>query len=341
MLAAGSAAPQGGADVQRACDLAIVVPAYKTDFLALTLRSIRAQSDRDFRLYVFDDASPNDVESVARAALDGFPFVFHRFASNVGGRDLAAHWNRCVEKVDSSWVWVFSDDDLMSTDCVAAFRRTLAVAEVPADVYAFPTQFIDDSGVITRHSPPLPPVESSVEFALARLRNDRDSVVPDHVFSRAAFVREGGFRSLPMAWCSDDATWIAFARHTGIHAIRDAVVQWRLGGTNVSGRRGNAAAPKIEACLEYLKWLQTEIAAGRLPSPRAMVLDDLSRLAADWFAGQVRWQGVRPGWSSARSMATTMKSIFGYSAAHTALLTAKIALGARLADLRRWLRRLK
>jgi glycosyltransferase involved in cell wall biosynthesis len=44
-------------------ELAIIVPAFRVRFLERTLQSLAAQTDRRFRVYVGDDASPEPVES--------------------------------------------------------------------------------------------------------------------------------------------------------------------------------------------------------------------------------------------------------------------------------------
>ena len=79
--------------------LAIVIPAYKPAFLADTLRSISAQTDRDFVLYIGDDASPWDVAGEIAPFRSRMPIVYRRFDVNLGGRDLVGQWERCIGMV--------------------------------------------------------------------------------------------------------------------------------------------------------------------------------------------------------------------------------------------------
>ena len=44
--------------------LAIVIPAYKPDYLFNTLQSIYSQSCKDFNLYIGDDCSPYDLKQI-------------------------------------------------------------------------------------------------------------------------------------------------------------------------------------------------------------------------------------------------------------------------------------
>ena len=105
--------------------LAILIPAYKPDFLAQALQCLARQTDQRFAIYIFDDASPADIHGIARSILGARPFIFKRFEKNLGGTSLPQHWNRCVAETNEPWLWLFSDDDLMDDNCVAAFHKFL------------------------------------------------------------------------------------------------------------------------------------------------------------------------------------------------------------------------
>ena len=98
--------------------LAIIIPAYKACFFREVLDSIVRQSNRDFTVYIGDDASPDDLESIVSDYKDKLDIFYFRFEQNWGGRDLVAHWERCIELSDEPLVWLFSDDDLMPPDAV-------------------------------------------------------------------------------------------------------------------------------------------------------------------------------------------------------------------------------
>ena len=73
--------------------LAIVIPAYKACFFREVLDSLAKQSRRDFTVYIGDDASPDDLESIVSDYKDQLDIFYFRFEQNWGGRDLVAHWN--------------------------------------------------------------------------------------------------------------------------------------------------------------------------------------------------------------------------------------------------------
>ena len=102
--------------------LAIIIPAYKACFFREVLDSIVRQSNRDFTVYIGDDASPDDLESIVSDYKDKLDIFYFRFEQNWGGRDLVAHWERCIELSDEPLVWLFSDDDLNWVKIVKCLR---------------------------------------------------------------------------------------------------------------------------------------------------------------------------------------------------------------------------
>lgn len=240
--------------------LALVLPAYKGAFLADALESLASQTDKAFRVYVGDDASPEALEPIAQRFRGRLDVVYHRFGENAGGRSMAEQWNRCVHLTSEPWVWLFSDDDVADAGCVAAWRKLLAETNSPPDVYRFQTRTIDGTGRTLRLNPSHPEHESSLGFVYHRLQRQRLSYACEYIFSRASFDRSEGFVDFPLAWCSDDASWALFARDTGIRAVPGPRVGWRISDRNISGATGvTGRALKREALLRYLEWLSPRI----------------------------------------------------------------------------------
>lgn len=107
--------------------MAIVIPAYKITYLRETLESISRQTDKRFNLYIGDDCSPYDIESVVKEYENKIPLTYKRFDTNLGGKDLVAQWERCIEMTkDEEYIWLFSDDDTMDPECVASFYKVLS-----------------------------------------------------------------------------------------------------------------------------------------------------------------------------------------------------------------------
>jgi glycosyltransferase involved in cell wall biosynthesis len=235
--------------------LAIVIPAYKTRFFEATLTSLVAQTDKRFRVYVGDDCSPENIHQLCERFSNDLDLVYKRFDENLGHQSLVKQWNRCVGLSFEPWVWLFSDDDLMEPQCVEAFYQTLGSTGGRYDVYRFNTLVIDASGKVIWISPPHPQLESGLQFTYHRLMFERSSFAQEYIFSRRAFDREGGFVDFPMAWCSDDASWVAFSGDQGIYTIAGPRVRWRLSGSNISTANAVYKKQKIEAMLKYMDWL--------------------------------------------------------------------------------------
>lgn len=85
-----------------------------------TLRSILAQTDRDFDLVVSDNSSNDEVERMVRAE---FPQVEYR--RRVPMLFHLAHFNRCIDEAEGDYFCLFHDDDLMHPDFVKQMRGVL------------------------------------------------------------------------------------------------------------------------------------------------------------------------------------------------------------------------
>ena len=200
---------------------------------------------------------------------------------------MASQWNRCVAITKSDWVWLFSDDDLMSPTCVADFHRTVAETGGRFDLYRFNTEWIDDEGKILRQSQVHPVEETAEHMALARFQDRRSIFAPEHIFRRSAFDRCGGFVDFPLAWFTDDATWVSFSKLTGIRTIQNGMVSWRCGLFNLSSANRALVAKKLRAFEKYLTWLRREF-------PDAAFQDALRRSVWPWFNGLLVPWGGRP-----------------------------------------------
>ena len=64
--------------------LAIIIPAYKPDYLAETLESLTKQTNKDFKVYIGDDASPFSLEDIVGQFSDKLNIVYKKFDKNIG-----------------------------------------------------------------------------------------------------------------------------------------------------------------------------------------------------------------------------------------------------------------
>ena len=232
--------------------LAIIIPAYKIDFFDDTLKSLAAQTCKDFTVYVGDDCSPNDFKGLVDKYEDKMDIIYHRFTENLGGKDLVGHWTRCVALTkDEPWLWLFSDDDVMDERCVDSFFRE----NKDYDLYHFNVNVIDSNGEVIREVKPFPTITSSESFYKAKVGSKIESFVVEYIFSRHSYEEIGGFVHFDMAWGSDIATWVSIGKKKGIKTIPDSVIYWRQSDKNITPNRNNEIVfRKAMADVNYFKW---------------------------------------------------------------------------------------
>lgn len=235
--------------------LAIVIPAFKATYLDAALNSIALQTRKQFNVYIGDDASPEDLQSISMRWEKYLPIVYHRFEFNLGMTDLVAHWHRSIALSKEPWIWLFSDDDLMDAECCDAIFQEIERAHPNVEIFHFNVRIINNLGNLIFEPPDFPATLSIEDFAIKRFSGELSSFAPDYVFSRDAFLRSSGFQSFPRAWCSDDATWIKIAGENGIKTLVGPKISWRASDLNISTNHKLDGLDKLTASLHYIKWL--------------------------------------------------------------------------------------
>ncbi len=263
--------------------LAIIIPAYKPDFLAKALSGLICQSDQRFNIYVFDDASPADVGTITQSTMGARPYTYKRFEKNMGGTALIQHWKRCVTETHEPWIWMFSDDDIMEPDCVKAFYQTLEATGGAFNVYRFDSLFIDENDLPLRISAPHPREEGWMNYAYFVLRGLRSGTAQEAIFSRKAYEETGGWIDFPLGWGSDLASQMAWSVPRGLRLIEGAKVRWRWSGQNISStRERDLVMPKIHACMQFAEFLQRRV--DEMPDPEFPLPTSVFKtLVREWF----------------------------------------------------------
>ncbi len=272
--------------------LAVVIPFFKTAYLGDTLCSIQGQTCRDFRLYFAADGVPIPPE-ILRPLRQGdwhSEPVIAEFPENLGRTNPARHWNRSIALTSEEWVWLFSDDDLMSSDCVAAFKGMVATAMAAGcSVLRFPTAVIDHEGAVLRESPPNPLSERWDQLAVARFVSHREFFIQNHVFRRQAWEKAGGFADLRSGFLSDEMSFARFARPGVLMTIPGGKVFWRQSGINLNSSNPAVVDLKWEAFFGYLHFLEKEV----FPDDRVARRRHAS-MTLQWFVKAAANLGSRP-----------------------------------------------
>jgi len=237
--------------------IAIVIPAYKGEFLRQTLRCIAGQTCRDFTVYVGDDCSKYDIKSIVDEFSSDMDIKYVRFDTNLGGSDLVAQWERCIALTSGEkWIWLFSDDDLMPSDGVERIKAAIA-ANPNAEFFRFPLQVVNEDGTVTSTGKAFDSASSTAEeYLLGYFNGLRSSSTCEYVFSRRLFDKLGMVH-FPCAWCADIATWYSYASECGgLVNLPGAPASWRnVEGVNISCSEG-LHAQKMAALVQFIKWLK-------------------------------------------------------------------------------------
>lgn len=237
--------------------LAIIIPAYKRRFLQQALDSAARQTCGDFKVYVGDDNSSEDIISIVDSYRDRLDIVYRRFGENLGKDDLAAHWERCIKMASEPYIYLFSDDDIMPCDIVERFLK--ALEKNPGHgFFRIQLAVIDRDNSIIRCNPPLPEGLTDARSMLCdKLSGKTSSATCEFIFSSALFYSTGKFVHFPHAWCSDDATWFRMAMNAGgVANIPGYPALWRnVPEVNISNDR-KYDRDKEKATAGFVLWLK-------------------------------------------------------------------------------------
>lgn len=233
--------------------LAIIIPYYKLTFFEATLQSLAAQTCQDLKVYIGDDASPEDPSLLLEKYKDQFNFVYHRFETNLGGVSLTQQWERCIALSDNEpWLMILGDDDVLGENVVAAFYENLhEIEQIGSNVVRFATQSIDKIKSITSKVYKNTKLEKATDFYYKRYTGLVRSSLSEHIFRRESYTKFS-FRDYPLAWHSDDYAWLDFAEDQPIFAINTALVSIMISNESLTGKNSNLKSKNLAESMFFM-----------------------------------------------------------------------------------------
>lgn len=232
--------------------LAIIIPYYKITFFEATLNSLASQTDKRFKVYIGDDASPESPNDLLEKFKGKFDFVYHYFKTNLGGTSLVKQWNRCLETAGrEEWVMFLGDDDLLEENVVCEFYKNLNEIDAIVNVVRYSTCKIDASGLFISSQYIHPTIEYSTDFFFRNVR----SSLSEYIF-RKTKISEIGFKDFPLAWQSDVLAVLEFSDFKNVYSINSAKVFVRITSLSISGRQDNLKL-KYKAVFDFYYYLLT------------------------------------------------------------------------------------
>jgi GT2 family glycosyltransferase len=238
--------------------LAIIIPYFKLTFLEKTLESLVNQTDKRFKVYIGDDASPEDPSILIEKFQGKIDIKYNRFKENLGGKSLTKQWERCVALTgEEQWVMILGDDDVLGENTVESFYKYQdEVVRLGIDVIRFATMVIDQNGkkisIIHTH----PKLEKSIDFLMRKFKGGTRSSLSEFVF-RKKTLKSTGFRDLPLAWNSDVLAFLEVSSFNLIYTINEAIVCFRLSNLNITSKGDNLTQKNI-ATFEFYYYLLNE-----------------------------------------------------------------------------------
>ena len=233
-----------------------VLPAYKATFFKEAVDSILTQTYKEFELIIVNDASPEDLDSIVNSYSDA-RIRYYKNEKNIGGKDLVAQWNHCLEYAKGDYIILASDDDVYHPEYLE--KMDVLVNKYPkVNVFRPRVQYIDEKGVIRGISGCIAEKVSWLEYWY--YWGIVGSSIGHIIFNRTKLLEKGGFVNFPMAWGSDDAT-ILMMGENGICFESEFLYSFRNSGENISSALNNYSSlvNKIEANKRFYTWLKQHL----------------------------------------------------------------------------------
>lgn len=245
-------------------NLAIIIPYYKINFFEKTLASLARQTDKRFRVYIGDDASPDSPEKLINLYQGKFNLTYKKFENNLGGVSLVKQWERCIAMMqDEEWFMILGDDDVLGENVVETFYNNLSEIEKVSHVVRFSSVLINEKDEIISQEYHHPLLENALDSYFRKLKGESRSSLSEYIFRKKSYDKFG-FKNYALAWTTDDRAVIDFSQNKPIYSV-NALVKVRMSHHNITGKQDN---------------LQLKIAA-RLQSTREIMQDNIHLLSLD------------------------------------------------------------
>lgn len=235
--------------------LAIVIPYYKQTYFEQTLQSLVSQSNQQFRVYVGDDASPENPTGILAKFEGKLNLNYKRFDENLGAISLTKQWERCLQMMeDEEWVIILGDDDVLGENVVAKFYDSIEkITRNNCNVVRFATQKIDNDSNVVSDVYIHPETEKSTAFLTRVYTENSRSSLSEYVFKSKELMQKG-IIDFPVAWHSDIALVLEISGFREVFSINDAIVSVRVSQNSISGS-GSFIRQKAKADFRFAQYL--------------------------------------------------------------------------------------
>lgn len=219
--------------------LAIVIPYYKLVFFEETLKSLSGQTDKRFKVYIGNDASPEDPSLLLEQYKDKLDFVYQSFDNNLGSISLSQQWDRCIALIDDEkWIMILGDDDYLDQNIVKSWYENFDAFNNKTCIVRYAIKRVGEKQNNNTSFYTHPIWEKASNSYFRRLKGETRSSLSEYVFSKETYLKYG-FKSYPLAWHSDDKAWLDFSDKKNIYSINESNVFVRISDFSITGKTNN------------------------------------------------------------------------------------------------------
>jgi glycosyltransferase involved in cell wall biosynthesis len=208
--------------------VSVIIPAYNAEaFLARAIRSVEAQSFRDFEIVVVDDGSTDGTADVAQG-FSGVRYVRGSHQGEAGARNLGLE-----EATGELAAFVDADDEWLPEK----LDRQIAFMERQGSSFSYTDSYLVRDGSRVRYSTLARPRHGEILSPLIDDWLDQAFILPTEVMaSRALLQGAGGFETgLSSAGHVDYGLWLKLAlRRTRFDYLDEPLALWYRGHESVS-----------------------------------------------------------------------------------------------------------
>jgi glycosyltransferase involved in cell wall biosynthesis len=202
-----------------------IMPVWKGKYLREAIQSILNQTYHDFELVIVDDCSPEPIQSIVESmSTKNIHCRYYRNSENIGGHDLIAQWNHCLEYAQGEYIILATDDDFYEPLFLSTFNQ-LTYKYPQVDLFRSRLLQVNADNQILNIDSCYKEYLSQEEFTYHML-HDMKGGIPQYIFKRKTLQAHGGFVNFPKAWASDDATAIMMAEHGCVNS-QEHLVRFR------------------------------------------------------------------------------------------------------------------
>ncbi|RCW91506.1 glycosyltransferase [Winogradskyella arenosi] len=233
--------------------LAIVIPFYKAIFFRETLNSLVGQTNKKFKVYIGNDASPDSIDDLVKEYSDALEISYTYFENNLGHKSLVSHWKRCLELIkEETWFMILCDDDVISSNYIDSFYKNLKkIKQSNSKVVRYSSILISDTGEKISEPYNHPIIENALDSYVRKTKGLTRSSLSEYVFKNDIDDVNKVFIDFPNAYYSDDLSILLASNFGDIYSINEAFFYFRRGNYNLSGVNSDVVKGKKAEFLFY------------------------------------------------------------------------------------------